>query len=202
MYQRTYDRIINLFSAHLGYMSYENLKSEGITVLQMRELEDEGVLERFARGWYWCNKCGYNKPSDYKYIEVGLVDPEAVICLDSACYLGGVRITEPSTVKFAVPRGDRKKLKFDFATERYFYTHMEEKYIATKHTEFGSYRFFAPARAAYDSIKNIKKLDELSVEGIKLYCKTHAGRLEEYKKFIKSVKQSERNRNKERLENG
>lgn len=192
MYQKTHDKIIKLFTDNHGYMSFEALKEEGVTVLQMRELEDELVLTRFARGWYWCNDCGYEKPKDYKYIEISLVDPEAVICLDSACFLGNVKICEPEVVKFAVPRTDRKKYRFDFATLRYFYTHMEEEYIKTVRTEFGSYRYFAPARAVVDLLKNSDKIDEGSRDIITAYSNSHRLQIEEYRRFIADIKHNER----------
>lgn len=188
MYKRTYEKIIDLFHQNHGYMSFETLKSEGVTVLQMRELEDECVIERFCRGWYWCNACGYDKPINYKYIEIGLADSEAVICLDSAAFLGGIKMPEPEVVKFAVPRTDRKKLQFDFATCRYFYTHMEEEYIAVLRTDFGDIRYFAPARAVVDSLGSVSKIEASSLEGITAYKNSHKLRVEEYKKFITKLK--------------
>lgn len=70
MLDKTRDRIINIFRENHGYMSYEALKSEGVTVLQLRELESDELVERFARGWYWCKACGLEKPADHRYIEI------------------------------------------------------------------------------------------------------------------------------------
>lgn len=192
MYQKTRDKIINLFSKNHGYMSFEALRDEGVTVIQMRELEDEGSIERFARGWYWCNNCGYEKPVDYKYIEVSLVDPQTVMCLDSACFLGGMKIPEPEVLKFAVPRTDRKKYLFDFATLRIFYTHMEEEYIETVRTEFGSYRYFMPERAAVDSLSAPDKVDKASLSGISAYADAHRAQTDKYRKFLRGIKRSVR----------
>lgn len=192
MLGRTREKIINLFGENSGYMSFEALKSEGITVLQMRELEDDGILERFARGWYFCNSCGITKPEDHKYIEVGLVDPEAVICLDSACYLAGIGVLEPEAVKFAVPREDRRKIKCDFATERFFYTHMEDEYIVTRNTRFGTYRYFACERSVFECLHKKDKVDEGNLEAIEAYSLAHAEKIDKYKKFIGDIKRAER----------
>lgn len=192
MLGRTYTRIIALFAQNKGYMNYDTLKNEGVTILQLRELEENGILERFARGWYWCNDCGYVKPRDHRYIEVSLVDQEAVFCLDSACYLAGVKVSEPDTVKFAVPREDRRKFSFDFPAKRYFYTHMEAEYITTKITEFGTYRYFAPERAVSDCLRETDKIEAENLSAIKTYASGHSIRVEEYRRFIRELKQKQR----------
>jgi len=79
---KTYQKITTLFKEHHGYMSFADLRDHQVTVLQLAEMEEEGSLERFARGWYWCKDCGYEKPEDYQYIEIAKVNPRAVICMD------------------------------------------------------------------------------------------------------------------------
>lgn len=78
---KTYQKITTLFKEHHGYMSFADLRDHQVTVLQLAEMEEEGSLERFARGWYWCKDCGYEKPEDYQYIEIAKVNPRAVICM-------------------------------------------------------------------------------------------------------------------------
>ena len=41
---------------------------------------------------------GHKKPADYKAVEVGLVNPKAVICADSACFYQGLIDIEPETL--------------------------------------------------------------------------------------------------------
>ena len=84
MLLKTYDKIIDLFHDNHGYMSFEQLKEKGVTIAQIQELVDREILDKFARGWYWCNKCGYERPQDRKYIEIVKVNEKAVICMDSA----------------------------------------------------------------------------------------------------------------------
>ena len=107
MLLRTYDRIIDLFQENQGYMKFELLKENGITVLQIRELVQNGTLECFSRGWYWCNSCGIEKSKESKYIEIGKVNPNAVICMESACYLQGLLEKEPQVVTVATERTDQ-----------------------------------------------------------------------------------------------
>lgn len=48
---KTYQKITTLFKEHHGYMSFADLRDHQVTVLQLAEMEEEGSLERFARGW-------------------------------------------------------------------------------------------------------------------------------------------------------
>ena len=107
---KTYQKITTLFKEHHGYMSFADLRDHQVTVLQLAEMEEEGSLQRFARGWYWCQDCGYEKPEDYQYIEIAKVNPRAVICMDSAAWLAGMLKEEPATIAVATARTDRKKM--------------------------------------------------------------------------------------------
>ena len=46
MLLNTYDKIIALFNRKAGYMSFADLREEKITVIQMRELEARGVIQK------------------------------------------------------------------------------------------------------------------------------------------------------------
>ena len=45
MRQNIYQRAIDCF--------------HGVTIGQIHELEAMGVLQKIARGWYWCRDCGW-----------------------------------------------------------------------------------------------------------------------------------------------
>ncbi len=197
MLSKTYTRIIDLFHDHHGYMSFEQLRDMGITVLQMRELEEEGILERFTRGWYWCNSCGYQKPADYKYIEIAKMNPEAVFCLDTACFLAGLNVTEPEVIRVATAREDRKKMDIVHPIKRYFLTHMEVgKFIQVTDTEFGSYRYFSPDRALYDCISAPGKMDEKNRKKIEALSGRYKERINRYGTFLKNLKHQEKQERK------
>ena len=160
MLLKTYQKVVRLFTEYHGYMNFDSLRRNGITVLQMRELESEGVLQRFARGWYWCGECGISKPQDYKYVEIGMVNPNAIICLDSACFLNGILSKEPAIVKVATAREDRKKMEIQFPIARFYFANMGmEEEIKTKNTEFGSYKYFARERSLCDCMRKRNKVE-------------------------------------------
>lgn len=187
MLLKTYKRIIELFNSHHGYMNYEMLRTGDVTVSQMRELERENIIERFSRGWYWCGECGYDKPADYKYIEIAKVDPKAVICYDSACFLNGMLQHEPDDVKVATARTNRKKLELSFSVKRFYFSDMKEDNIIKKDTPFGTYSYYAPDRALCDSILSIKKIDPISRVPLQEIFRERYPGVEIYKSYIRHL---------------
>ncbi len=174
-------------------MSFDDLRVADVSVLQMRELEEEGILERFTRGWYWCNACGLEKPADYKYIEIGKMNPKAIICYDSACYLNGLLDKEPAVVKVATARTDRKKMEIEFPIKRYFLTNIEtEDNIITKETPFGSYRYYSADRALFDSKQALKKVEPELVADIERLCQQNADQVNRYKAYFKALKRQQK----------
>ena len=170
---KTYQKITTLFKQHHGYMSFSDLRDHQVTVLQLAEMEEEGSLERFARGWYWCKECGYEKPKDYQYIEIAKVNPRAVICMDSAAWLAGMLEKEPETIAVATSRTDRKKMELEnFEIRRFYFQNAGlPGEICEKETEFGSYRYYAPKRTFCDCLRLNNKMPEEVKEEILTWCR-------------------------------
>lgn len=161
MLVKTYKNIISLFTQNNGYLSFSELKENGTTTLQLQEMERENVVERFARGWYWCRECGIEKPDDYKYIEIAKVYPKAVICMESACFLNGIIDIDPEIPTIATERTDRGKIDLIYPVKRYYFQNAnipgEIKEITT---DFGSYRFYSEERTFCDCIRMKTKINE------------------------------------------
>jgi hypothetical protein len=170
---KTYKHIINIFEQNNGYMNFANLKENGVTTLQIKELEQEKIIEKFARGWYWCNECGFTKPADYKYIEIAKVYPKAVMCMESACFLNGILREEPEIPTIATDRTDRGKIELIYPIKRYYFqnTHLDGE-IKEIYTEFGSYRFYSEERTLCDCIRMKNKIsEEIYIEILNRYKK-------------------------------
>ena len=170
---KTYQKITTLFKEHHGYMSFADLRDHQVTVLQLAEMEEEGSLERFARGWYWCKDCGYEKPEDYQYIEIAKVNPRAVICMDSAAWLAGMLKEEPATIAVATARTDRKKMDLEnFEIRRFYFQNADVPgEICEKKTEFGSYKYYSPKRTFCDCLRMNNKMPEEVKEEILTWCR-------------------------------
>jgi predicted transcriptional regulator of viral defense system len=150
--------MIDAFKENKGYMSFKELQKKGVTVLQIREMEEAGVLEKFARGWYWCNDCGFAKPADHKYVEIAKVNPKAVICMESACFLSGIID--------------------DFDTKRFYFKRTGIKgEIVEKKTKCGSYYYYSPERTFCDCIRLQNKIDKDVFDEIMTEYKDRQGKL-------------------------
>jgi predicted transcriptional regulator of viral defense system len=170
--------MIDAFKENKGYMSFKELQKKGVTVLQIREMEEAGVLEKFARGWYWCNDCGFAKPADHKYVEIAKVNPKAVICMESACFLSGIIDEEPQEIRLATERTDRKKMELDFDTKRFYFKRTGIKgEIVEKKTKCGSYYYYSPERTFCDCIRLQNKIDKDVFDEIMTEYKDRQGKL-------------------------
>jgi predicted transcriptional regulator of viral defense system len=170
--------MIDAFKENKGYMSFKELQKKGVTVLQIREMEEAGVLEKFARGWYWCNDCGYAKPADHKYVEIAKVNPRAVICMESACYLSGIIDEEPKEIRLATERTDRKKMELEFDTKRFYFKRTGIKgEVVEKKTKCGSYFYYSPERTFCDCIRLQSKIDKSTFDEIMAEYRDRQGKL-------------------------
>ncbi len=192
MLLKTYDRILDLFHEHHGYMSFRQMKDLGITELQIQELKQRNVLECYARGYYWCGICGYEKPADYKYVEVGHAFPNAVLCMDTAAYLQGLIQEEPKTISLATTRENRQKVNIYFPTHRYYFQNTgDAKEIETIRTRYGNYRVYCKERTICDCIRMERDLPEgLVKEMVETFSpnEKQVKRILEYAKELRALK--------------
>ena len=150
----------------------------------------------FARGWYWCKDCGYEKPEDYQYIEIAKVNPRAVICMDSAAWLAGMLKEEPATIAVATARTDRKKMDLEnFEIRRFYFQNADVPgEICEKKTEFGSYKYYSPKRTFCDCLHMNNKMPEEVKEEILTWCRKQKYSKEEileYANKLRAVKNIE-----------
>lgn len=160
MRQYTYERIESLYEKYCGYIVTKDLLSEGFTNRQISLFQQEGYLEKIANGYFWMPRAGMEKPYDYKAIEVGLVNNEAIIIADSACFYQGLINVEPSKVSIATRRGDRHKMVVPFEVTRHYLA--ESGYEEGKkkiETQFGDYNVYEIGRSVYDCIRFRESID-------------------------------------------
>lgn len=160
MRQRTYERVEDLYYKYCGYITTKDLLKEGFTNRQISLLQQEGYLEKITNGCFWLIRTGLEKPWDYKAIEVGLVNREAVVIADSACFYQGFIDVEPPRLSIATRRNDRHKMLFPFAVTRHYLA--ESGYEANKkkiETRFGSYQVYEVGRSVCDCIRFRESID-------------------------------------------
>jgi predicted transcriptional regulator of viral defense system len=195
MLLRTYHKMINEFAAHNGYMSFGELKEAGITILQIREMEEEKVLDKFARGWYWCNDCGLERPENHEYIEIGKANPRAVICMESAAYIQGIIKHQPELICVATDRTDRKKMEFAFPVHRFYLQNADiQGEIEVVHTDFGDYNVYSLERTICDCLRMKDYLsDDVFMDVVEYYNsrENQLTRVKEYAKALRALRNVE-----------
>ncbi|MDD3251685.1 MAG: type IV toxin-antitoxin system AbiEi family antitoxin domain-containing protein [Lachnospiraceae bacterium] len=161
MRQQTYDNVARLDEKYHGYIKTTDLLSEGLTNRQIAQLQLEGYLDKISNGYFWLSKSRLEKPWDYKAVEVGFVNENAVVIAGSACYYQGLIKEEPPILSIATRRSDRHKMKFPFSVSRhYFAEDMFESDMKSVQTEFGSYRIYSIDRSVCDCIRFREDLED------------------------------------------
>ena len=161
MRQRTYDNVARLDEKYHGYIKTTDLLSEGLTNRQIAQLQLEGYLDKISNGYFWLSKSKLKKPWDYKAVEMGFVNENAVVIAGSACYYQGLIQEEPPVLSIATRRSDRHKMKFPFSVSRHYLAEdMFESDMKSVQTEFGSYRIYSIDRSVCDCIRFREDLED------------------------------------------
>ncbi len=151
MRANTYIKLEMLYKKYKGYVKTRKILEEGFSNRQIAVLVEEGYLEKVVHGYYWLSGGQCKKPQDYKCIEVGLSNPKAVICMDSALYYQQLITKEPEYLSVATARTDRSILKMNFPTRRHYFSERNFTIGQKKQeTEFGCYYIYDVERSICD----------------------------------------------------
>ena len=154
MRDNTYIELESICKKYKGYVRTQKLLEEGFSNRQIAFLTKDGYLEKICYGVYWINGRGYDKPLDYKCIEVCLSAPRAVICMDSAFYYHGAIATEPGCLSVATERTDRSVLNMNFPVKRHYFSKNNFEIGLKKiETEYGRYSIYDIERSVCDIVR-------------------------------------------------
>lgn len=195
MRQSTYEKFERLAQSRQGYTGTVELLEAGFTNRQIGQFVNEGFLEKVSHGHYWFLRGGHKKPADYKAVEVGLVNPKAVICADSACFYQGLIDIEPETLSVATCRTDRARMHMNFSLKRHYLSEknfdMEQRQIETK---FGTYRIYDIERSVCECIRFRNDIQEdifeYIVERYNASQERQLGRLMQYARALRVERQA------------
>lgn len=153
MRSNTYLKLGNIHKKYKGYVGTKELMEEELSNRQIAALAEEGYLEKVCHGYYWITG-KYEKPIDYKCIEVCLSDPRAVICMDSAIYYQGGLAEEPEFLSVATERTDRSLMKMNFLIKRHYFSGNNFGIgMKKRNTEFGCYNIYDVERSVCDMLR-------------------------------------------------
>lgn len=195
MLAKTYERVEALSARYHGYINTRELLREGITNRQIAMLVDEEWLERVSHGHYWLERAPYEKPADYKAIEICTCNKEAVICAESACYYNGLIDFEPKSVVIATRRTNRGKITVKFPFVRHYFVdslfELDQRKVTT---DFGEYTVYNTERSICDCIRLRSKIDlnlfSLIMENYRKSKDRQTGRLLDYARLMRVEKQA------------
>lgn len=180
MLLNTYEKVTKLFEEGKGYRSAAQLKKARVTTVQIKELVSKGIIERISHGHYWLIDEENGKPENYEMIEIGKVNPRAVICADSACYFHGLIDEKPRKLSVATLKTDRSKMQMNFPITRHYYSDLAFGQDMMKvETEYGTFRVYTLERSVCDAIRFREDIGQPQVDMIvKNYMKRENKQLE------------------------
>lgn len=180
MLLNTYEKVTKLFEEGNGYRSAAQLKDARVTTVQIKELVSKGIIERISHGHYWLIDEENGKPENYEMIEIGKVNPRAVICADSACYFHGLIDEKPRKLSVATLKTDRSKMQMNFPITRHYYSDLAfEQDLQEVKTEYGTFRVYTLERSVCDAIRFREDIGQKQVDTIvKNYMKQEDKHLE------------------------
>jgi hypothetical protein len=150
----TYAKFETRYGNFRGYVGTKELLEVGFSNRQIAVLTEEGYLEKICHGYYWVAVGNYEKPSDYKCIEICLSNPRAVVCMDSAFYYQRMIEKEPEYLSVATERTDRSLMKMSFPIKRhYFSANNFWMGVRKMNTELGCYNIYNPERSVCDMMR-------------------------------------------------
>lgn len=104
----TREEIKRIFKANGGYVRTHEITAKGIHNTYLRELLDEGTIERVKQGLYrWESMV---EGGDSALVEISLAIPQGVICLLYALAYHKLTTQKPWEVSVAIERGSRVSL--------------------------------------------------------------------------------------------
>lgn len=154
MLLKTYEKIMEMFDKANGYLTTQELQANKITMIQLTDLINMGILERVTHGVYWRIDKINGKPENYKYIELAKANSKSVVCAESALYYHGYIDKEPEKVAIATGRTDRARMNVNFPTKRHYFSENAINDDAELvETPYGSFRVYSIDRSVCDCIR-------------------------------------------------
>lgn len=178
------NEIIEFFKRKKGYARMKELKIQGFQTRKIRELLDEGEIEKIKPGLYRLS----NDISEYtSLIDVCNAIKKGIICLASALSYYEFTTFTPWEVYVAVPES-YKAPRIDYPPVKVFHFR-ENNYkvgIETIETDDGSFRIYSREKTVCDIFKFRNKIGEdLAIEGLRNYLEWSKNNTIELRKYMR-----------------
>ena len=165
--------IIMFFQKNKGYARMKDLKQAGFHTRRIREMLDEGKIEKIKPGLYRLSNIYSIGEYSQSFIDLCNAMPKVIICLISALEFHQLTTINPSKVYVALPNSDKQtKIKFPPVEVFFFRNRFYNLGIEEKTTKTGSFKIYNAEKTICDMFRYRNKLGEdLALEGLKNYLK-------------------------------
>ena len=148
-----------LFSSHNYIMTTAELTASKLYYADIKQLLDEGMIERVRRGYYHWTQ-------DYGESEVVIINglfPDAVLCMETALFYYGYSDRNPAEWSFAIDKNvSKRRTKIDYPFIKAY--RVESELVTLGETEgeidFHKVRIYDRDRTICDVLRNMNKMDK------------------------------------------
>ena len=148
-----------LFSSHNYVMTTAELTASKLYYADIKQLLDEGLIERVRRGYYHWTQ-------DYGESEVVIINrlfPDAVLCMETALFYYRYSDRNPAEWNFAIDKNvSKRRTKIDYPFIKAY--RVESELVTLGETEgeidFHKVRIYDRDRTICDVLRNMNKIDK------------------------------------------
>lgn len=180
-----------LFNRHHYIMTTAELLEAKLYYADIKQLLDEGLIERVKRGYYhWIEDCG-----ESEVVMINHLFPDAVLCMDTALFYYGYSDRNPAEWNFAIDRNvSKQRTKIDYPFIKAY--RVESDLVTLGETEgeidFHRVRIYDRDRTICDVLRNMNKMDKeifnKAIQGYVKDPKKNIPNLMEYAKVLRVQK--------------
>lgn len=152
------ENVRNLFGRHHCVMTTAELLEARLYYADIKQLLDEGFIERIRRGYYhWTENCAES--------EIAIINrlfPDAVLCMETALFYYGYSDRNPARWNFAIDRNVSKlrtNIEYPFIKAYRLEPDLVTLGETTGEIDFTKVRIYDRDRTICDVLKNMSKTD-------------------------------------------
>lgn len=157
--KKNIDTLRMLFSSHNYIMTTAELTDSKLYYADIKQLLDEGLIERVRRGYYHWTQ-------DYGESEVVIINrlfPDAVLCMETALFYYGYSDRTPAEWNFAIDKNvSKRRTIIDYPFIKAYRVESELVTLGETYGEidFHKVRIYDRDRTICDVLRNMNKMDK------------------------------------------
>lgn len=189
--RKNIDTLRMLFSSHNYVMTTAELTASKLYYADIKQLLDEGLIERVRRGYYhWVQDDG-----ESEVVIINRLFPDAVLCMETALFFYGYSDRNPAEWSFAIDKNvSKRRTKIDYPFIRAYRVEPELVSLGEAEGEIDSQkvRIYDRDRTICDVVRNRNRMDKeifnKAIQGYVKDPKKNIPNLMEYAKVLRVQK--------------